>query len=141
MAPLDFNLLLWEANDREIVKIKGDKIKIIADDFILEPFAVITDLQRKVFRTIEHYDKFKKYVPEVEFFGWAINAFQDEVYQRSEIIGALNWLEDAGLIHSIETINPRDADKENANKFKFYYITERADGVSRLWEEANKVRK
>jgi hypothetical protein len=141
MAPLDFNLLLWEANDREIVRIKGDKIKIICNDLILEPFAVITALQRKVFETIKHYDKFGKYIPEVEFFSWIINAFQDEVYKRSEIIGALNWLEDAGLIHSVEAVNPRDKDKEKANKFKFYYITERSDGVSALFEAANAARK
>lgn len=141
MAPLDFNLLLWEANDREIVKIKGDKIKIVCDDLILEPFAVITDLQHKIYRTVEHYDKHNKYVPEVEFFSWAINAFQDEVYHRSEIIGALNWCEDAGLIHSVEAINPIDADKKNPNKFKFYYITEHFDGVSQLFEAANAARK
>lgn len=140
LAPLDLNLLLWEADDREIVKIKGDKIKIVCDDLILEPFAVITDLQRKIYRTIEHYDKNNKYVPEVEFLSWAINAFQDEVYQRSEIIGALNWCEDAGIIHSVEAINPIDADKEKPNKFKFYYITERSDAVSQLFDAANAER-
>lgn len=137
MAPLDFNLALWSATDREIVRIKGDKIKIIADDFILEPFAVIEELQHKVYLTVEHYDRFGQYVPEVEFFSWCINAYQDEVYRRSEIIGALNWCEDAGIIHSVEEINPIDSDKENPNKFKFYYITERADGVSSLFDKAN----
>lgn len=137
MAPLDFNLALWSANEREIVEIKGDDIKIIADDFILEPFAVIEELQHKVYLTVKHYDDHGQYVPEVEFFSWAFNAFQDEVYRRSEIIGALNWLEDAGIIHSVEAVNPKDADKEKPNKFKFYYITEREDGVSSLFDVAN----
>lgn len=140
LAPLDFNLALWDASDRGIVKIKDDNIKIICKDLILEPFAVITDLQCKIYRTVEHYDKHGKYVPEVEFFSWAINAYQDQVYQRSEVIGALNWCEDAGLIHSVEAVNPIDADKKDANKFRFYYITERADGVSALFEAANAAR-
>lgn len=139
LAPLDFNLALWEANDREMVKIDGDDIKLLAET--LNPWSVNTDLQEKIFHTVEHYDKFGKYVPEVEFFSWAINAFQDEVYQRSAIIGALNWCEDAGLIHSVEAINPIDADKKDPNKFKFYYITERPDGVSNLFALANAERK
>ena len=139
LSPLDFNLALWEATDRKLVTIKGDEIKLIAPT--LNPVDIMTDLQNDILRTVEHYDKFGKYVPEVEFFSWAINAFQDEVYQRSAIIGALNWCEDAGLIHSVEAINPIDADKKDANKFKFYYITEQSDGVSKLFELANSARK
>lgn len=131
-----------------MVKIKGDKIKIVCDDLILEPFAVITDLQHKIYRTVEHYDKRDQYVPEVEFLSDAINAFQDEVYQRSAIIGALNWCEDAGLIHSVEAVNPahvgikkEDGTEIKPTPYKFYYITEHFDGVSKLFDLANAAQK
>lgn len=140
IAPLDFNLALWNARDKGLIEIDGDEIKILKKEELPRPVFVISDLQEKIYETIQHYDKFEKYVPEVEFFAWAINNYQDEVYQVSEIIGALNWCEDAGYIHSVEAINPRDKGKENAGKFKFYYITERPDGVAKLFELANAAR-
>jgi len=140
LSPLDFNLALWEAVGRDIIEIKEDEIKILRKRAISKPFSVMTDLQDKVYQTVKHYDKAKQYIPEVEFFGSCFNAYQEECYKRSDIIGALNWCEDAGLIHSVEAVNPIDADKPKANKFKFYYITEREDGVSRLFELANEAR-
>lgn len=137
LAPLDFNLCLWEAEKLGIVKIKGDKIRLLVKT--TDPYDVMTKLQDSIFGTVSHYDSRGQYVPEVEFLSNGINAYQEQVYRQSEIIGALNWCEDAGLIYSVEAINPIDADKKDPTKFKFYYITERSDGVSKLFELANEA--
>lgn len=139
LAPLDFNLALWDATEQGLIKIKKDNIKIVDKTFLteLELLDEMTPLQEKCWRTIRHYDKFKQYVPQVEFFSWAYNASSAPVYEQDAILGALNWLEDAGLIYSTKAINPRDAGEENPNEYVFYYITEREDGVSSLFEKAN----
>ncbi len=138
-APLDFNLALWEAQDKKYIRITGDKIKIIDAGFKAELELVdeMTDLQRKCYQTILHYDKHKKYVPQVEFFSWTINASMAPVYEQDAILGALNWLVDAGLIFATEAINPRDKDEEDPNKFVFYYITPVKGAVKQLFALAN----
>lgn len=73
MAPLDFNLILWEATEKKLIRITGDKIKLTDKKFAatldVEVEENMTELQRKCYRTVVHYDKNNKYVPEVEFHG------------------------------------------------------------------------
>lgn len=146
LAPLDFNLALWDAVDQKLITIRKERIKIIDKTFRaeLELLDEMTHLQEACWRTMRYYDQLGQYVPQVEFLSWTINASQAPVYEQDAIIGALNWLEDAGLIHSVEEHNPAhegikdDEGKEiPPHKYKFYYITEREDGVSSLFEKAN----
>lgn len=140
VAPLDFNLALWEAQDKKYIRITGDKIKIIDKAFKAELELVdeMTDLQRKCYQTVLHYDKNHKYVPQVEFYSWTINASMAPVYEQDAILGALCWLVDAGLIYETEAVNPRDAKEDNPNKFVFYYITPVKGAVKQLFELANR---
>jgi len=140
VAPLDFNLAMWHATDAKMIKISKDKIKIIDQALIaeLELLDTMTDLQRKIYQTVLHYDKNNKYVPQVEFYSWAINAASAPVYEQDAMLGALNWLEDAGLIHSTTSINPRDKDFEKPTEFVFYYITPRKGAVKSLFDVANR---
>lgn len=121
-APIDVNIALWEAEDREQVKIDGETITPIVD------FTPTADenLTYKIFKVVERYNKEGHDITETRLLNYMKDPATNVGYPFHEYLMAVHYMIEKGSIEKYE-IKVKKTKKVPERTFEFLTLPENLD--------------